>query len=159
MAFAGKKALITGVSRGIGAAVARAFRAEGALVAGMDLNPPQEDMELFVRGDAAEPALLERFVSEAVLAFGRVDYLINNAMRTRGGIGNCGYEDFMDALRVGVAAPYWLTRLLAPHFAPGACVVNISSTRAFQSHHRADPRPGGQPVGKGPGERHRPGLD
>ena len=35
MAFAGKKALITGVSRGIGAAVARAFRAEGALVAGM----------------------------------------------------------------------------------------------------------------------------
>jgi NAD(P)-dependent dehydrogenase (short-subunit alcohol dehydrogenase family) len=62
-----------------------------------------------------------------------VDFLINNAMITRGGLDACGYEGFLEVLRVGVAAPYYLTKLLAPRFAPGACVVNLSSTRAFQS--------------------------
>ena len=36
-------------------------------------------------------------------------------------------------LRVGVGAPFYLTKLLAPYFRPGAAVVNISSTRAFMS--------------------------
>ncbi len=133
MSFQKKSALITGVSRGIGAAVARAFREQGALVAGIDRNPAREELELFVQGDVSRREALERFVKEAADAFGQVDFLINNAMTAAGGPGACGYEGFVQALKVGVAAPYYLTQLLLPHFAPGACVINLSSTRAFQS--------------------------
>ena len=66
----------------------------------------------FYQGDIAECATLERFADEVRSRFGRVDALINNAMMTRGGIlGGCSYEDFLDAQRVGVAAPYYLTKL------------------------------------------------
>ena len=40
-----------------------------------------------------------------------------------------GYEDFSRALAVGVTAPFYLTKLLSPHFTPGASVINISSSR------------------------------
>ena len=49
------------------------------------------------------------------------------------GIDNCSYEEFLCSLRVGVAAPFYLTKLFLPHFAPGAAIVNISSTREFMS--------------------------
>ena len=133
MSFSGKTALITGCSRGIGAAIARAFKAQGVRVAGIDLNPPSEALDLFIQGDIASKETLERLAADCVRAFGQVDFLINNAMITRGGLETCGYEDFVEVLKVGLAAPYYLTRLLAPHFAPGACVINLSSTRAFQS--------------------------
>ena len=45
------------------------------------------------------------------------------------GISACSYEEFNYALRVGVTAPFYLTKLLAPYFAPGAAVVNIASSR------------------------------
>ncbi|MBM6917120.1 SDR family oxidoreductase, partial [Gemmiger formicilis] len=45
------------------------------------------------------------------------------------GIDACSWEEFNYALRVGVTAPFYLTKLFAPHFAPGAAVVNISSSR------------------------------
>ncbi len=133
MAFRGKTAVVTGVSRGIGAAIARAFKEAGARVAGMDLNQASGALDLFVQGDVADPAALERFAEQVIKAFGQVDFLINNAMMTKGGLDACGYADFVETLRVGVAAPYYLTKLLVPRFAPGASVVNLSSTRAFQS--------------------------
>ena len=45
------------------------------------------------------------------------------------GIDDCTWEQFNYALKVGVAAPFYLTKLLQPHFAPGAAIVNLSSTR------------------------------
>ena len=45
------------------------------------------------------------------------------------GIENGSYEDFEYALRVGVTAPFYLSKLFAPYFAPGASIVNISSSR------------------------------
>ncbi len=50
MAFRGKTAVVTGVSRGIGAAIARAFKEAGARVAGMDLNQASGALDLFVQG-------------------------------------------------------------------------------------------------------------
>ena len=45
------------------------------------------------------------------------------------GINDCSWEQFNYALQVGVAAPFYLTKLLLPHFAPDAAIVNLSSTR------------------------------
>ena len=45
------------------------------------------------------------------------------------GISDASYEDFEYALRVGVTAPFYLTKLFAPHFTKGASIVNISSSR------------------------------
>ena len=70
---------------------------------------------------------------QAVAAAGEIGALINNACFSLGGLNSCGYEDFEKVLRVGVVAPFYLTKLLMPHFAPGAAIVNIASTRAFMS--------------------------
>ena len=45
------------------------------------------------------------------------------------GLDTCTYEEFDYALRVGVTAAFYLTKLFAPYFAPGASVINISSSR------------------------------
>ncbi|MGI6725626.1 MAG: SDR family oxidoreductase [Christensenellales bacterium] len=133
MRFANKHVVITGVSQGIGLALAEAYRLRGARVAGIDLTQPAQAPEVFLQGDIADRPVLERFSQLVQSAFHRVDILINNAMLSRGGMDQCSYEDFLYVLRVGVAAPYYLTRLLAPLFSPGASVINLSSTRAFQS--------------------------
>ena len=45
------------------------------------------------------------------------------------GIDECSYEEFQYALAVGVTAPFYLSKLFAPHFREGACIINISSSR------------------------------
>ena len=45
------------------------------------------------------------------------------------GIEDCSYEEFQYALQVGVTAPFYLSKLFLPYFAPGACIINISSSR------------------------------
>ena len=49
------------------------------------------------------------------------------------GINDCTFEDFEYALRVGVTAPFYLTKLFLPFFAPQASIVNISSSRSRMS--------------------------
>ena len=45
------------------------------------------------------------------------------------GMDDCTYEEFQYALSVGVTAPFYLSKLFAPHFAPGGVIINISSSR------------------------------
>ena len=122
--FEGKTAVITGGARGIGKAVAEAVRRKCAAVHIIDIQPG----DWFV-GDVSDKQTLERFAEEVTARSGKVDFLVNNALPVMKGIDDCTWEDFSYALAVGVAAPFYLTKLLAPHFAPGACVINISSSR------------------------------
>ena len=122
--FAGKVAVVTGGAHGIGRAVADAFIREGASVHIIDAAPG----DWFV-GDISDPRVLERFAASVIAVEGHVDYLINNAPPPMRGIDECSFEDFSRALAVGVTAPFYLTKLFVPHFAPGAAVVNLSSSR------------------------------
>jgi NAD(P)-dependent dehydrogenase (short-subunit alcohol dehydrogenase family) len=80
-------------------------------------------------GDIADREVLERFADRVISDHGHVDYLINNAAPKMCGLENGSYEDFEYALKVGVTAPFYLSKLFAPHFAKGASIVNISSSR------------------------------
>ena len=122
--FQNKIAVVTGGARGIGRCIREAFEAEGATVCVIDLL----DNDYFV-GDLADKETLERFAAKVISDYGRVDYLIHNAAPKMCGITEGGYEDFEYALKVGVTAPFYLTKLFMPYFTEGASIVNISSSR------------------------------
>ncbi|MEQ2442479.1 SDR family oxidoreductase [Pseudoflavonifractor sp. CLA-AP-H29] len=122
--FENKIAVVTGGAKGIGKAIADEFRKAGAAVCVIDLLPND-----YYVGDLADQAVLEDFARKVIADYGHVDYLVNNALPLMKGISECTYEEFNYALRVGVTAPFYLTKLFAPHFAPGAAIVNISSSR------------------------------
>ena len=122
--FNGKVAVITGGAHGIGRAIADALIREGAAVCIIDKKPG----DWFV-GDVADRETLERFAESVIAKHGHVDFLVNNALPLMKGIDSCTWEEFSYALAVGVTAPFYLTKLLAPYFAPGASVINIASSR------------------------------
>ena len=119
-----KTAVVTGGANGIGKCIADEFRKAGVRVFVIDTV----DGDHFV-GDISKKEVLEAFAKEVISECGTVDYLINNAPPIMKGIGECSYEEFQEALSVGVTAPFYLSKLLAPHFAKGASIVNISSSR------------------------------
>jgi len=120
----GKVAVVTGGAHGIGLCICRLLKECGAEVCTID----RTENDFFV-GDVGDKETLERFACKVIRLHGKVDILVNNAPPPMYGIADCSYEQFAYALNVGVTAVFYLTRLLMPHFAPGASVVNISSSR------------------------------
>ena len=122
--FQNKIAVVTGGARGIGKCIREQFEAAGATVCVIDLL----ENDFFV-GDVSRRTDLEAFAKKIIDTYGRVDYIINNAAPTACGLETGSYEDFEYALKVGVTAPFYLTKLLMPYLGEGASVVNISSSR------------------------------
>lgn len=122
--FNDKVVIITGGAQGIGKCIAEEFQKRHANVCVIDKLPN----EYFI-GDLAEEETLVRFSEKVISDYGKVDVLVNNALPLMKGINQCSYEDFYYALRVGVTAPFYLSKLFLPYFSHGASIVNISSSR------------------------------
>jgi NAD(P)-dependent dehydrogenase (short-subunit alcohol dehydrogenase family) len=143
----GKVALITGASRGIGAATVRQLSAAGASVvlAGrveatledVARSLPSGSRYLVVPADMAQTSDLERLVERVVSSMGGLDILVNNAgfYPERKQIYNVDVDEWQYVMSVNLRAPWFLSKLVHPHMRArgGGAVVNISSTSGL--HH------------------------
>lgn len=138
-----KTAVVTGGAGGIGRCIAETFLENGYALAVIDIDKSGgeslagkygSDRLVFFHGDIAEKAVLEDFAAAVKEKYAAVDALINNAcIFSKGGIDSCGYDDFNYVLRVGLSAPFYLSKLFRDSFGEGASIINISSSRAFMS--------------------------
>jgi NAD(P)-dependent dehydrogenase (short-subunit alcohol dehydrogenase family) len=89
-------------------------------------------------GDISSKETLERFANYVIEKEGKIDFLINNAPPLFKGIDSCSYEEFNEALKVGVTAPFYLSKLFLDYFQKGACIINISSSRDRMSQPQSE---------------------
>ena len=89
-------------------------------------------------GDLADKTTLEDFARTVIGKYGRVDALVNNAPPLFLGLNECTYEQFQQSMAIGVTAPFYLSKLFAPYFAPWASIINISSSRDRMSQPQSE---------------------
>jgi NAD(P)-dependent dehydrogenase (short-subunit alcohol dehydrogenase family) len=146
--LAGKVAIVTGAGRGIGAAIARAFAAEGAAVVLAELDSTSAEaaaheiagaiegaQTLAVQTDVTQPASVRAAVDEAQRAFGPVDVFVNNA-----GINvfadplTMTDDDWRRCFAVDLDGVWNGCRAVLPGMVErgAGSIINIASTHAFQ---------------------------
>jgi 3-oxoacyl-[acyl-carrier protein] reductase len=139
----GKRALVTGGSRGIGAAIATALAEKGADVA-ITYERAQDRAAAVVRSikekgrkaiaiqaDSADPDAIKRSVAEALEALGGLDILVNNAATGRAGmVADSSLEDLQALLDVNVRAPFLFAKAVIPHLKEGGRIISIGSSLA-----------------------------
>ncbi len=139
--LAGKVAVVTGASKGIGAGIARGLGEAGASVvvnyasdrAGADRVVAEVTRKggkaVAVQGDVSKAADVGRMLAEAIRAFGRLDILVNNAgVYKLGPFESITEEEFHRHYDTNVLGPILAVREALKHFGPeGGTVINISS--------------------------------
>lgn len=138
--LAGKVAIVTGASKGIGAAIASSLAAEGASVvvnyassqAGADAVVARINAAggkaVAVRGDVSRKADAEAIVDAAIRQFGRLDILINNSgVYGFAPLEDITEEDFHRHFNVNVLGLLLTTQAAARHMGEGASIINIGS--------------------------------
>lgn len=130
MRFSGKTALVTGAAGGIGVAIVRQLRAEGARVAVADREVAGIDAEVRLAGDLLDTAYADNLARSAHDALGGLDILVNNAgVITRGSVTDSSDDDWKLSVGVNVEAPFRICRAAIPIMAElgGGAIVNTAS--------------------------------
>ncbi len=148
MNFGGKVVLVTGASRGIGAAIAKAFAVEGATVIVNYLGNEAAAADVVARckavggdgwavqGDVCSQAAVQAMVQHALDEVGRIDVLVNNAFRPysfdpqrRQLFGELSWSDYQAQFDGAVGGAYNVCKAVLPHFRQRAqgSIVNIVS--------------------------------
>ncbi len=125
----GKTAVITGVSSGLGRALAQRFRANGCRVIGISRSKPDIELDLWISADITQPGDRARAAREAEEFAGRVDILINNAGK---GLYDTWEDTNIDELKalfeLNFFAMVGMTQLFLPMLKESrGTVINISS--------------------------------
>ncbi len=139
----GKRALVTGGSRGIGAAVVKRLASEGADVALTYVSKPEQAQQtakearahgvraLAIQADAGDAAAVVGAVERTVAELGGIDVLVNNAgVLILGPIGDIRLEDFERTLAVNVRSVFVAIQAAVRYMKPGGRIINIGSCNA-----------------------------
>lgn len=138
--LSGKRALVTGGSRGIGAAISLALAESGADVA-FTYQRSADKAEAVVKSiegigrravaiqaDSADPEAIDRSVGEAVAALGGLDILINSAaIGLSGMIADIDLGAYQAMMDVNVRAPVLFAKAVIPHLSEGGRIISIGS--------------------------------
>jgi len=139
----GKRALVTGASRGIGAAIALALAEKGADVAITYERSVDRAAEVVkaieakgrrgvaIQADSADPAAIKRSVDEAADSLGGLDILVNNAgIAIQSPIAEISAADIDALLGVNVRGPILTSQAAIPHLGAGGRIITIGSVGA-----------------------------
>jgi NAD(P)-dependent dehydrogenase (short-subunit alcohol dehydrogenase family) len=138
--LAGKRALVTGAANGIGRAIAMRFVAEGAVVAGVDIDSPglertktelstYGDDFICAAGDVTRLAVVEQTVPKAVAAMGGLDIVVNNVgLSARGTVETTSEADW-DRVALNTKSIFLVSKFTVPYLraAGGGAIINIGS--------------------------------
>jgi NAD(P)-dependent dehydrogenase (short-subunit alcohol dehydrogenase family) len=136
-----KIALVTGAGRGIGREIALAYAREGAHVVINDIDPATAETtasdaakfgvkSFAIAGDIAAPSEPKRVVDAVVSELGRIDIVVNNAMRiVPGKLEELPESAWDTTMNIGLKAAFLVSQAAARHMIPqrSGCIVNIAS--------------------------------
>lgn len=132
--FVNKVAIVTGGRSGIGQAIARRLRNEGAIVyTAQRGDDPEFDA---IRADLADPAAPREVISRVLDQTGRLDVLVNNAgMMQETDIENTSLDNWHTNIAVNLTAPFLMIQAALPHLRKnGGSIVNIGSIEGLGSN-------------------------
>lgn len=136
----GRRALVTGGSRGIGAAIALALAENGADVAFTYQTSADKADKVVksidatgrrafaIQADSADPKAIERSVTEAFDKLGGLDILVNSAaVGMNGMIADLNVEEYQKMMDINVRAPVLFAKAAIPHLKEGGRIISIGS--------------------------------
>lgn len=145
--FKGKVALVTGISKGIGAGIASVFLDAGCSVSGCGLDEETTDLEmlrekaissdgslLYTKTDVTESKELEVFVNSTIKKYGRIDILVSNAGGVIfEGIEECSEELWQQNLDLNLGSHWRISKLCKPYLEKSevGSIVIIGSNHAY----------------------------